>query len=255
MPGARFDLGGRVALVTGSARGIGRALAAGLAGAGARLAVHGRSDSAELGETVAALRELGQEVEAFACDLEDMAACRKLVRDVRAHFGALDILILNASYEARSHWRELSEMEFDRHVAINLKASLVLLQESVPAMAARGFGRVVTIGSIQEAKPNPRLLVYAALKSAQTALAVGLAREVAGNGVTVNNIAPGAIATERNRAVLADAEYAANVARQIPVGRIGVPEDCVGACLLLCSEAGSYINGASLYVDGGWHRA
>src|SRR5262249_3953317 len=141
----------------------------------------------------------------------------------------------------------------ERHVAANIRATIELLQNTVPAMAERGFGRVVTLGSIQEAKPNPALLVYAALKSAQANMALNLARQYAARGVTLNNLAPGAIATDRNRAVLSDRAYKARVESMIPAGRIGAPDDCAGACLLLCSDAGSYINGQTLFVDGGWH--
>ena len=113
----------------------------------------------------------------------------------------------------------------------------------------------VAVGSIQEAKPNPRLVVYAALKSAQTNMIVNLARQYAARGVTLNNLAPGAIGTERNAAVLDDPAYRARVEEQIPAKRIGIPQDCVGACLLLCSEAGAYITGSTLFADGGWHAA
>jgi NAD(P)-dependent dehydrogenase (short-subunit alcohol dehydrogenase family) len=98
-------------------------------------------------------------------------------------------------------------------------------------------------------------VVYAALKAAQTSMIGNLARQYAARGVTLNNLAPGAIGTERNAAVLQDADYRARVEAQIPAGRIGTPQDCVGACLLLCSDAGAYVTGSTLFVDGGWHAA
>jgi NAD(P)-dependent dehydrogenase (short-subunit alcohol dehydrogenase family) len=104
-------------------------------------------------------------------------------------------------------------------------------------------------------KPNPRLIVYAALKAAQTNMMINLARQYAHRGITLNNIAPGAIGTERNAAVLDDPAYRDHVEAQIPSHRIGAPRDCVGATLLLCSDAGAYITGSTLFVDGGWHIA
>jgi glucose 1-dehydrogenase len=247
-----FDLAGRVALVTGSSRGIGRALALGLAQAGARVALHGAGPGGALDAAVAAA---GPGARGFPADLADDAACRGLVAAVSRAMGPPDILVLNASHEARAPWTAIDAASFERHVAVNLRATLVLLQETVPGMAERGWGRVVTLGSIQETRPNPALLLYAALKSAQTTLAFGLAREVAGRGVTINNLAPGAILTDRNAGVLADPAYEARVRGLIPAGRVGAPEDCVAACLLLCSDAGGYITGATIPVDGGWHRA
>jgi glucose 1-dehydrogenase len=249
----RFDLTGRVALVTGSSRGIGRAIALGLAECGAAVAVHGARRSEEAKEVAQAIASRGVRATIVAADLADPAQCRRLIPEAAGALGPVDILVLNASAEIRRDWLEIGDDDFDAQVAANFKAPLLLLQAALPAMAARGFGRVVSLGSIQEVKPNPRLAVYAALKSAQTNMIVNLARQYATSGITLNNLAPGAIATDRNAAVLADPDYRTRVEAQIPARRIGAPEDCVGACLLLCSEAGAYINGSTLFVDGGWH--
>lgn len=251
--GSLFRNDGRVALVTGSSRGIGRAVALGLAQSGAAVAVHGAQRSTALEEAAEEMRTAGVGAEGFAADLADAAACRRLPEAVAEALGPVDILVLNASLEQRRDWRDVTEEEIARQVAVDLTASLLLLQAVVPGMAARGFGRVIAMGSIQEARPNPRLMVYAALKSAQTNIMVNLARQYAAQNVTFNTVSPGAIATERNAAVLANPAYRTRVEGEIPAGRIGLPQDCLGACLLLASDAGAYINGARLFVDGGWH--
>ena len=134
-------------------------------------------------------------------------------------------------------------------IAVNLRTPLELLQSLVPPMAERGWGRVLTIGSVQQMRPHPKMMVYAGTKAAQWNWMRNLARQFGGKGVTVNNLAPGAILTARNRAQMA-VEGAALVER-IPAGRLGHPHDLRGAAALLCSDAGAYINGVNLYVDGG----
>jgi glucose 1-dehydrogenase len=138
-------------------------------------------------------------------------------------------------------------------VAVNLDATRRLVAALTPGMVERGWGRVLAIGSVQEVKEHPLLLIYAGLKAAQTSMMRNLARQLGPRGVTCNTLAPGVIETERNRAVLADETYRAAVLNRIPLGHLGAPEHCVGAALLLCSEAGRYITGERLLVDGGMH--
>jgi glucose 1-dehydrogenase len=251
-PLAAFRLDGRCALVTGARREIGRAIAVALAAVGARVAVHHAGteeearDAAEVVNTIVAG---GGEATAFAGDFAVDDAGTRLAAEVTASFGQIDILVLNASIELPEDYRAISREHFDRQIAVNLRTTLELLQALLPPMGERGWGRVVTIGSIQQVLPHPGMLVYAGTKAAQLNWAWNLARQLGGRGVTVNNLAPGAISTARNREQLAR-EGAAFLPR-IPVGRFGTPDDLVGAALLLCSDAGRYINGANLYVDGG----
>jgi len=251
-PLAGFRLDGRTALVTGARREIGRAIALGLAAQGALVAVHhlgSDEESRDAAEVVGLIRDGGGRAEAFAGDFAADGAGAALARQVVAAFGVVDILVLNASIELVEPWTEISRERFDRQVAVNLRSTLELLQALVPAMQARGWGRVVTIGSVQQQRPHPSMLVYAGSKAMQHNWVLSLARQVGGSGVTVNNLAPGAIATARNREQLA--REGERLLGNIPAGRFGRPEDLVGAALLLCSDAGSYINGASLLVDGG----
>lgn len=248
---AAFRLDGRTALVTGARREIGRAIALTLAGAGARLAVHHAGTAEEARDAAAVVSTItgaGGAAQAFGQDFVADDAGTHLAAAVTA-WSPVDILVLNASIELPEDWRGTSREHFDRQIAVNLRSTLELLQALVPPMADRGWGRVLTIGSIQQVRPHPAMLVYAGTKAAQQTWALSLARQYAGNGVTVNNLAPGAILTARNRTQMAT--EGETIVRSIPLGRLGTPDDLTGAALLLCSAAGRYITGANLFVDGG----
>ncbi len=251
-PISAFRLDGKTALVTGARREIGRAIALGLAGQGARVAVHhlgNDEETRDAAEVVATMAAGGAEGRAFAADFATDDGAADLARDVLAAFGQVDILVINASIELVEPWTEITHARFDRQINVNLRSTMDLFQALIPPMEARGWGRVVTIGSVQQTLPHPGMLVYAGAKAAQHNWALNLARQCAGKGVTVNNLAPGIIATARNRDQLAAAGE--ELRQKVPVGRLGRPDDLVGAAMLLCSDAGSYINGISLMVDGG----
>jgi NAD(P)-dependent dehydrogenase (short-subunit alcohol dehydrogenase family) len=246
-----FDLSGRTALVTGSTRGIGHAIALALAEAGADVAIHGTTDG-ERG------RQVGDEIlgHGVRCavihkNLADDDAPEYLQSQVEEAFGKLDILVTNASVQLPKPWHEGTRGDFELQVNVNFRCTYELIQRVAPSMQARGWGRILTVGSVQERYPHPDMLVYAATKCAQTSLACNLARQLGASGVTVNNLAPGVIATDRNIPRLADEDYRKLVLGQIPVGRIGEPQDCAATALLLCSDAGAYITGQNIYVDGG----
>jgi glucose 1-dehydrogenase len=251
----QFRLHDRTALVTGARREIGRAIAVALAGVGAHLAVHHRGTDEEASDAaavVATIQAAGGTAQAFAQDFADAGAGTHLAASVTA-WAPIDILVLNASIELPEDWRIISGEHFEQQIMVNLRSTLELLQALVPPMAERGWGRVVTIGSVQQVLPHPAMLVYAGTKAAQLNWVLNLARQYGGRGVTVNNLAPGAILTARNQAQMQ--REGAALAQRIPVGRLGAPDDLVGAALLLCSEAGRYITGGNLYVDGGRHVA
>ncbi len=248
-----FDLSGRTALVTGSSRGIGKAILLGLARQSADVIVH-CANNIDLARTVAGeAAQYGVRALAIQSDLADAEGPQRLADAVMQQGGGVDILVLNASAQIDGPLEDFTQADFDRQMTVNVRASLELMRFFLPAMAGRQWGRILTVGSVQQIKPHPRTMIYAASKDAQMSLVRNLAKQCAAQGVTVNNLAPGFIATDRNAGKMADASYLANVLGRIPAGKIGQPEDCVGAALLLCSDAGQYITGVNLVVDGGMH--
>ena len=163
----------------------------------------------------------------------------------------VDILVLNASVQIRNEWERITPEEFDTQMHTNFRASLLLIQACVPGMRRKGWGRIVTVGSVQQSRPNTAMAVYAATKAAQNNLCMTLCGQLAGNGITINNIAPGAIETVRNEKVLADPAYRKMIEESIPVGFVGQSDDIAPTILLLCSDEGRYITGADIPIDGG----
>lgn len=259
--GARFSLEGRCALVTGGAMSMGRAIAVGLAEAGADVAVQtapgadaalGLADAAE--QTRAAITSLSRRCPVITADFIEPGAAARTVKEAETALGRIDVLVICASIQARQPFAAIGQHEIDRQVAINFTATVELLQAALPGMAARGWGRILAIGSVNETRPDPELAVYAALKTAQHNLIINLARQYAGRGVVLNTIAPGLIATERNRWRRQDAADWARIQQAAnPMHRAGTPEEIVGAALLLCSEAASFTTGANLEMTGGGH--
>jgi len=242
-----FSLAGRKALVTGSTRGIGAAIATTFVRAGADVLIHGRSKSSLGQNPESRLRELGG-VAGFHCaELGEAGAAQQLFDET----GPVDILVVNAAMQIRRDFSEITPRDFEEQVRVNFQSTLELIQRYSPPMLESGWGRILMVGSVQEVKPNPQLAVYAAIKGAISNLTRNLAKQFAEKGVTVNTLTPGAIATDMNRDVLKDDGYRRQVVAAIPAGRIGMPEDCTGPALMLCSQAGSYITGVTLLADGG----
>lgn len=237
----------KTALITGSSRGIGRAIALRLAKDGFRVILHGATESAQLLGTKTSIEKLGGRVEIAVGDLCDLNSTRALCEVV----AGADVLILNASLQYRTPWQEISTAACCEQLNCNFVSSLLLMQAAVPHMKEAGWGRIITIGSVQEAKPHPDMLVYAASKAAQSNMMRSLSLQLAKDGITVNNVAPGVIYTDRNVGALSDPVYGEKVKSSIPVGFYGEPEDCAGIISLLCSDAGRYITGQSIFVDGG----
>jgi len=248
---ASTDLAGRSALVTGSSAGIGWAVTKALAHAGVHVVLHGLEPEARLRELAHELPRGGGGVPVFSLDLGTPGQAEALAEGATRALGRIDILVLCASVQFERPWAQITAEEFARQIDVNLRATLILLQRLVPPMQERRWGRVVAIGSVQQVKPHKDMLVYAGTKAAQLSWMRNLATQVGADGVTVNNVAPGFIDTPRNENTLALAGAREVIRAIVPVRRLGVADDCAGTVLLLCSEQGSYINGADIAVDGG----
>lgn len=237
----------KTAFVTGSSRGIGRAIAIRLAADGFHVILHGVSETKHIKNLKNEIEQNGGKADILCADLCDTEATKKLGEAL----GEVDVLVLNASLQYRTPWQEITTEACYEQLNCNFVSSMLLIQAAVPHMKKTGWGRIITIGSVQEAKPHPDMLVYSASKAAQTNMMQSLSLQLAKDGITVNNVAPGVIYTDRNVEALSDPEYAKKVTDSIPVGFYGEPKDCAGIVSLLCSDEGRYITGQSIYVDGG----
>ncbi len=249
---AGLNLDGRVAVVTGGSRGIGRAIAERLAEAGARVVISYRADEAAASETEKAiLREYRVEATSVCADVSDVNQAAHLVNEVIEKFGRLDILVCNAGLWEGAAVEELSEELWDRVLDVNLKGSWAVCRAAVPALKRQGWGRIVLVSSTAGQRGEANFSNYAASKAGQIAFAKSLATELAGYGVTVNAVAPGWVETEMTAKAFTDEDFRRSVERSIPLGRIASPDDIALPVLFLCSEWARHITGEVLNINGG----
>jgi glucose 1-dehydrogenase len=247
-----MKLQGKTALVTGSAQGIGQAIAIRLAQEGADIIVDDRSLGQSAQETADAITALGRRVHMIQGDLANTEDDRRVIAEGVEKMGKIDILVNNAGVEKHADFWDVTEKDFDFVLQINLRGTFFITQDFVNHLRATNRpGRVINISSVHEELPFPHFSTYCASKGALKMLCRDLAVELGPLGITVNNIAPGAIATPINTALLNNPQLLALLESKIPLGRLGKPEDVSGLAAFLASDDASYVTGATFVVDGG----
>ncbi|HEY6487570.1 MAG: glucose 1-dehydrogenase [Terracidiphilus sp.] len=249
-------LQGKVAIVTGAGSGIGQGIAERLGSEGARVVVDyvGKSDGAD--ETVRAIRPSGGEAEAVQADVTSMEAVHALMDEAWTRFGSADILVNNAGMEKKSAFWDTTEADYDKVMAVNLRAPFFLSQAFVRRLReAKKPGRIINISSVHEDMVFPGFSTYCCSKGGLRMLMRDLAVELGPLGITVNNVAPGAIATPINQSLLQNKTELNALLANIPLGRMGTPEDVAGLVAFLASDDASYITGSTFVIDGGLMRS
>jgi gluconate 5-dehydrogenase len=245
-----FSLAGRTALVTGSSRGLGRAMAEGLGRAGAKVFING-TNAARVDEAVAAMREQGLAAEGAVFDITDEAAITSAFAKFDAAGVAIDILINNAGIQLRKPMVELTTAEWHKVIDTNLTSAFVVGREAARRMIPRGHGKVINIGSLTSALARATVAPYTVAKGGIKMLTQAMAAEWAASGIQANAIGPGYMITDMNQALIDNPAFDAWVKARAPAKRWGRPDELVGTAVYLASSASDYVNGQIIYVDGG----
>lgn len=246
-----FDITGRVALVTGSSKGIGLALARGLADAGATVVLNARGEAALTRARDELTDATGGSVHAVGFDVTDSAAAARGLHRVEELAGPVDILVNNAGMQHRAPITEFTDAAWQALLTTNLTSAFVMSRAVAPGMIERGAGKIVNICSVQTELARPGIAAYSATKGALKMLTRGLCADLARYGICVNGLAPGYFATELTSALVADREFTAWVEKRTPAGRWGDVADLVGTLIYLSSPASNFVNGQVVFVDGG----
>ena len=247
-----MKLEGKVAIVTGGSGGIGEAICLRLAQSGAKIVVNYRSHPDKAQDTKEKVERTGSQAHIVRADLGKVDEINNLVAESINHFGKVDILINSAGLEKRADFWDVTESDYDLVMNVNLKAVFFTTQAVVKHFReTNNKGRIINISSVHEELPFPHFTSYCASKGGVKMITRNLAVELGSMGITINNVAPGVIATEINRDLLDNPEQLKKVTQNIPLGRMGEPEDVSGIVAFLASDEAKYITGSTFYVDGG----
>ncbi|HSI54020.1 MAG TPA: glucose 1-dehydrogenase [Ramlibacter sp.] len=246
----KFSLAGRTALITGSSAGIGLALAAGLAGAGARIVLNGRN-AGKVDQAADKLRAGGANVVTMPFDVTDGAAVTKAVAAIESNIGPIDILINNAGMQRRAPLEQFEEAHWHELMKTNVDSVFLVGQAVARHMIGRKRGKIINVCSVQSELGRPNIAPYTASKGAVKMLTKGMAIDWGQHGIQVNGLGPGYFKTELNQALVDNPEFSAWLINRTPTRRWGDVEDLVGAAVFLASDASNFVNGHILYVDGG----
>lgn len=246
-----MKLKNKVAIVTGSGRGIGRALAAGFAAEGASVVVNYSRSVEAAADAVREIRDKGGHAVAVRADVGELEDHSRIIEMALKEFGGVDILVNNAAIDRRVSFLEASPEQWDVVLNVNLRGAYFLAQAAARNMLKRGGGAILNVSSVHDEQAHANNSIYTISKGGMKLMTKCLALELAEKGIRVNSLSPGAILTDMNRKVLEDEAYKQKVLGRIPLRRIGSRQELVAAALLLVSDDGSYITGSTFYVDGG----
>lgn len=244
-------LAGKVAIVTGASRGLGKAMALSLADEGANIALVAR-DEAALSEVARQMKERNGTGEILVCDVTDEAAVSDLIQKIVSRFGRLHILINNAGVNNRKPITDFSLSEWETVIRTNLTSAFLMCRASVPYMRGHGYGRIVNMTSMMSHVALPGRTAYAASKAGLLGFTKALALELAPQKITVNGISPGPIATAMNASIIENPHTNQQFVSKLPIGRWGKESEVASLALYLCSEAAGFVTGTDFVIDGGW---